>query len=92
MATTKSLIRSTKVRITYNYIKGVTMGNKPFELVWDSQNRSVRHVTGRYATIGDASADRSNAQERLSAHHPAAVDFHYPHDIAAGTWRVVPSA
>ena len=64
---------------------------KPFELIWTSQNGMVEIPCGRYASIPDAAADRRAAEERLLAEWPATADFHYPHDIRAGTWRAVPA-
>ena len=45
---------------------------------------------GEYTSIPEASADMPAALARLNAEYPASVDFHYPHDIKAGQWRVVP--
>jgi hypothetical protein len=64
---------------------------KPIELIWTSQNGVVEIPCGRHASIPDAAADRSGAEERLLAEWPATADFHYPHDIKAGTWRAVPA-
>lgn len=63
---------------------------KCFKLVWTSQNETVTIECGEYATIPQASADLPAAVARLNAEYPASVDFHYPHDIKAGHWRVVP--
>jgi hypothetical protein len=41
---------------------------------------------GRYASIEEAADDWHAAEVRLLA-----ADFHYLHDIKAGTWRVVPA-
>jgi hypothetical protein len=65
---------------------------KCFKLIWTSQNEMVEIECGRYASIPEATADLSAAEARLHAQYPAAVDYHYPHDIKAGTWRVVPAA
>ena len=63
---------------------------KPFLLIWTSQNGEVTLERGRYASIPEASADLADAKARLHAEFPANIDFHFPHDIKAGTWRVVP--
>jgi hypothetical protein len=63
---------------------------KCFKLVWTSQNEMVTIECGEYATIPEASADRPAAKVRLNAQYPASLDFHYPHDIKAAHWRVVP--
>jgi len=62
-----------------------------FELIWTSQNEVVTVRCGRYASVPEASADREAAEAMLLAAFPSSVDFHYPHDIRAGTWRVVPA-
>jgi hypothetical protein len=64
---------------------------KPFVLIWTSQNGEVTLERGRYASIPEASADLPAAEPRLHAEFPADADPHYPHDIKAGTWRVVPA-
>jgi hypothetical protein len=63
---------------------------KIFKLIWTSQNEMVEIECGRYATLSEASDDLRTAKARLDAEYPASIDFHYPHDIKAGTWRVVP--
>jgi hypothetical protein len=63
---------------------------KYFKLIWTSQNGMVTKEYGEYASIPEASADRPAAEAWLHAEYPASVDFHYPHDIKAGRWRVVP--
>ena len=65
------------------------MSEQYFNLIWTSQNGAVTLDRGEYATIPEASADLPAAQARLLAEVPATVDFHHPHDIKAGTWRVV---
>jgi hypothetical protein len=67
------------------------LDNKPFELIWTSQNGVVTIPCGRYESIPDAEADRDVAESRLHELYPASEDFHFPHDIRAGTWRVVPA-
>jgi hypothetical protein len=67
-----------------------TASEKCFKLIWTSQNEIVTIERGEYASIPEASADRAAALARLNAEYPASVDFHYPHDIKAGHWRVVP--
>ena len=62
---------------------------KCFKLIWTSQNEMVTKEYGEYASISDASADLPSAEAWLHAEYPASVDFHYPHDIRAGYWRVV---
>jgi hypothetical protein len=64
---------------------------KPIELIWTSENGVVEISGGRYASIPNAGADRRRAEERLLDEWPATADFHYPHDIKAGTWRAVPA-
>jgi hypothetical protein len=64
---------------------------KCFKLIWTSQNEMVEIECGRYASISEASDNLVAAKARLDAEYPARVDFHYPHDIKAGTWRVVPT-
>jgi hypothetical protein len=66
------------------------MSEKCFKLIWTSQNGEVTLDRGEYASIPEASADLPAAEARLHAEFPVTVDFHYPHDIKAGTWRVVP--
>jgi hypothetical protein len=66
------------------------MSEKCFKLIWTSQNEAVTLDRGEYTSIPEASADLPAAQTRLLAEFPATVDFHHPHDIKAGTWRVVP--
>lgn len=66
-------------------------GDEPFELIWTSQNNEVTIPCRRYASIPEAAADVPAAEARLNAEYPASVDFHYPHDIKAGQWRVVPA-
>jgi hypothetical protein len=63
---------------------------KIFKLIWTSQSELVEIECGRYATLSEASDDLPAAKARLDAGYPASIDFHYPHDIKAGTWRVVP--
>jgi hypothetical protein len=65
---------------------------KCFKLIWTSQNGMVEIEYGRYSSIPEATDDLPAAKARLDAEYPASVDFHYPHDIKAGTWRVVPAA
>jgi hypothetical protein len=64
---------------------------KCFKLIWTSQNEMVEIECGQYASISEASDDLPAAKARLDAEYPASIDFHYPHDIKAGTWRVVPT-
>jgi hypothetical protein len=64
---------------------------KPFILTWTSQNEEVTLKRGEYGSIPEASADLLAAKARLNAEYPGGVDNHYPHDIEAGTWRVVPA-
>jgi hypothetical protein len=66
------------------------MSEKYFKLIWTSQNGAVTLDRGEYACIAEASADLPAAEARLHAEFPATIDFHHPHDIKAGTWRVVP--
>lgn len=66
------------------------MDDKPFELIWTSQNGKVTKRCGRYASIPEAAADIPCIEAGLQATYPVAVDFHYPDDIKAGTWRIVP--
>jgi hypothetical protein len=61
-----------------------------FKLRWTSQNGVVALERDEYASILEAAADLFAAEARLHAEFPPTVDFHYPHDIKAGTWRVVP--
>jgi hypothetical protein len=65
-------------------------GEKCFKLIWTSQNEMVMKEFGEYTSIPEASADLPAAEAWLHAQYPASVDFHYPHDIRAGHWRVVP--
>lgn len=62
---------------------------KRFKLTWTSQNETVQIECGRYASISEASDGLPAAEVRLNTEYPASVDHHYPHDIKAGTWRVV---
>ena len=62
-----------------------------FELIWTSQNEAVTIRCGSYASVAEASADRDRLEAILHAAFPPSVDFHYPHDLKAGTWRVVPT-
>jgi hypothetical protein len=55
--------------------------DKPFELIWISQNGLVTVTCGRYASIPEATADIPTAEARLHAEYPASADFHHPHDI-----------
>ena len=66
------------------------MSEKCFKLIWTSQNGEVTLDRDEYASIPEASADLPAAQARFLAEFPVTVDSHYPHDIKAGTWRVVP--
>jgi hypothetical protein len=66
------------------------MSEKCFKLIWTSQNGEVTLDRGEYSSIPEAAADIPAAEARLHAEFPATADFHYPHDIKAGTWRVVP--
>lgn len=65
--------------------------DKPFALIWTSQNEEMTLERGRYASIPEASGDLPAAKARLHAEYPASADSHFPHDIEAGTWRVVPA-
>jgi hypothetical protein len=62
----------------------------PFELIWTSQNEVVTIKCGEYASIPEAADDLPHAKARLHAQYPASDDSHYPHDIQAGSFRVVP--
>jgi hypothetical protein len=64
--------------------------DKPLVLLWTSQNGEVTLERGAYDSINEASADLPAASARLEAEYPSSADFHYPHDIKAGRWRVVP--
>lgn len=66
------------------------MSEKCFKLIWTSQNGEVTLERGEYESIPEAAHDRPAAEARLQAEFTAAVDSHYPHDIKAGSWRVVP--
>ena len=66
------------------------MSEKCFKLTWTSQNGKVTLDHGEYESIPEAADDRAAAEARLHAEFPATVDSHYPHDIRAGTRRVVP--
>jgi hypothetical protein len=59
------------------------------KLFWTSANEVVQIPCGEYVTIHEASADMPAAKARLEAQYPASNDFHNPHEIRAGTWRVV---
>ncbi len=59
-------------------------------LIWTSQNGEVTLDRGAYASIPEASADLPAAKARLEAEYPPSAIFRYPHEIKAGTWRVVP--
>jgi hypothetical protein len=67
------------------------MSEKCFKLIWTSQNGEVILERGEYASIPEAADDLPAAEARLHAEFPATVDSHYPHDIRAGIWRVVPN-
>jgi hypothetical protein len=60
-----------------------------FKLVWTSANEVVQIPCGEYVSITEASTDLPTAKAWLEARYPASEDFHYPHDLRAGTWRVV---
>ena len=66
------------------------MSERCFKLVWTSQNGKTTLERSKYASVSEATADIPAAEARLHSEFPAAVDSHYPHDIKAGTWRVVP--
>jgi hypothetical protein len=61
-----------------------------FKLIWTSANEFVQIPCGEYPTIHEASADMPASKARLEAKYPVTEDFHYPHDLRGGTWRVVP--
>ena len=61
-----------------------------FKLVWTSANEAVQIPCGEYVSIAEAHTDLPAVKARLEAQFPASEDFHYPHDLRAGTWRVVP--
>ena len=65
-------------------------GTKLFKLTWTSKDETATLDCGEYASIVDAGADTPAAKARLQAPYPATGNFRYPHDIEAGTWRVVP--
>jgi hypothetical protein len=65
------------------------ISEKPFVLMWTSQNQQLTLKRGEYASIAEASDDLPAAKARLQAEYPTGVDDHFPHDIQAGTWRVV---
>jgi hypothetical protein len=60
-----------------------------FKLIWTSQNGAVTLQRGEYANIPEVADDPLAAEGRLQGEFPATADFHYPHDIQAGTWQVV---
>jgi hypothetical protein len=78
------------VESAFHGATALAASEKCFKLIWTSQNEMVTIECGEYASIPEASADLPAAEARLQAQHPASVDFHYPHDIKAGHWRVVP--
>ena len=67
------------------------VGEKPFMLIWISANEEVTLERGRYSSIPEAADDLPAAKARMHAEYPASADDHFPHDIEAGTWRVVPT-
>jgi hypothetical protein len=73
-------------RKMYKFVSSV----KVFRLTWTSQNEAVEIDCGRYVSILEASVDLAAAKARLETQYPATDEKRYPHDIAAGTWRVVP--
>lgn len=67
------------------------MSEKCFKPIWTPHNEMVELECGEYASIPGAAADLPAAEARLHSEYPATLDCHYPHDIKAGTWRVVPA-
>ena len=67
------------------------MAKKPFTLIWTSENEEVTLERGQYDSIPEASEDVPAAKARLHVEYPSSKDDHFPHDIEAGTWRVVPT-
>ena len=67
------------------------MGTLPFKLVWFNRDETHSEDLGEYASIEEAGADLGNAKKKLQAKYPRAKDPHFPHDIEAGQWRVVPN-
>lgn len=49
-----------------------------------------RSMSSTSTSIAETSADLPAVEACLNVEFPATVDFHYLHDVKAGTWRIIP--